>query len=228
MMNLKQAYAYLSKLSNDIDEMSRLICSTDFVYDQKSILKKSMVLKTEEDEIVDERMLKTVSLYTNDYEKFGYNEVLNLLNDFIDEYQKLLYAVDSFKDESGYITLFNPVLKTNVSLSVDDAIKYNSKIRKITSSLEQSLSMKDKERTKFTQSYVNGTEGPVKVDVPLVTSYTVKYNKEEIENMFDAYINFADELSLKIDEIMSRDIKFEPKYSRYKKWSDILYDLTRK
>lgn len=209
MLNLKQAYSYLSTLNNNIEKLNCVLYDVNFVYDLKVEILKSLVSETESNVIEEEPFRSNLA-------KFDYNRIISVLESLLQEYQRLLYAIDSYKDSVGYIAFTDPITNKSSSLSIDDAIKYNSRLREYADAINQALQFRNKEVKGNTSTYVKGQDGPVQVMCPTISHYTVRYDTKMLEDKLDEILTTADELSAKIDELMSKDIGFEPAFSRYK------------
>lgn len=201
-MNLKEAFRYQNKLSDFINSGVFYLNKTENVTKRTETHMRSKARKEEPDETIEVQSSKETG--------YNANDVMDMLEQFIDEKEKVSNAIDT--------------AKSCTKINIDAELSTNKARQMCAATLNGMSSIKATEVTTRGTSYafdVNGVQAPYYYDVRHVT--TIDFDRDKAKAIAKKLLLASDNVSNEVDRIMvESNVDFTPKFDINDTFEDIM------
>lgn len=200
-MILKEAYRYMNFLDDLIEEAQLYLCEQTFITKKKETHKKSAVIASEKDEVIENASAYDVS--------FSVTDVIDFVVEALNQKSLLSHAITE--------------AKKNTPIDINDSISINKSTQRFVNILNVLAKKKPTEKTVSHTGYTFNAEGnqvPYRYDVDEVT--TINYDRKSVKKLAKKLSSECDAVSTKLDAI---EIETPVNYSPIWGLSDSLEDI---
>lgn len=211
-LSLKESFRQLNFLEKNISTLSRSLSNTSNAITIKEIHQKSKVNSDAIDETIDMTAERT-------YPEASIVDIAFLVKQLVDQKLKLSLEIEDAKRN-----LILEWKEDNVNLTLDSAIEYAKKSRELANNLKSLVDIKSSEGKKTGSAYKFNVEGnQVSYKYEILTTNTIDFNRNNVNDLYKKLLNKADILSTQIESSMLQNIvEFVPLYDIHDSTAEIV------
>jgi len=211
-LSLKESFRQLNFLEKNISTLSRYLSNTSNAITIKEIHQKSKVNQDAVDETIDMTAERT-------YPNASIVDIAFLVKQLVDQKLELSLEIENAKRN-----LVLEWTENGVNLTLDSAVEYAKKSRELADNLKSLVDIKSSEGKKTGSAYKFNVEGnQVSYKYEILTTNTIDFNRNNVNDLYKKLLNKADTLSTQIESSMLKNIvEFVPTYDIHDSVAEIV------